>query len=291
MDMSDANPQGTAVPLESGQYDGQFALPNAFFGSTLFVSDKNVRQVDCDFSGVKYPVMTSIIPSRLSAAKADSRAWAVQSLYSPEVFWPFYKTVVEKTWKLYRGFSSNHFCLTEMHKTGNLKSEGEVDYPKATMGESETKTRWLPSDIEENIAQGVATGNMDMPTRELSKTRPVLVGFIAGYSAATTRASIGYISGSEWVVRGPLARGEYVIEYCVWMENEVSNRHPWPASCLPTDLPPIRPYGPLATEPNIRAWWAEVRKPNGWLSRAATTCPVAARAFNYSPPVVASTTI
>jgi hypothetical protein len=119
---------------------------------------------------------------------------------------------------LVRGISSSHFSWDKIITDKVLASEGVVDLPQATMGDT-IKVSWLPTalDTPENRAMvtGVALGNHVSLVRDKisSGSNDVIAGAILRIDVGPNKnIYTTYLYNGEIVVRGPLSHPDFIID-------------------------------------------------------------------------------
>ncbi len=166
---------------------------------------------------------------------------------------------------LYRGFPGCHFCWPDL-LNGELKSEGNDDYPEFTMSDSgKGTTRWLPT-ANRDLARGVSLQCCDAHTQMLSLHEHIPIGFTVKIPAGSfQKIPLCWLNAGEIVVKGPLISGQYQLESITWLRNGITSYMVWPTGFTNLFLPPQRPYKPSAIE--LYKWWdtcqlwkAEVKK-------------------------------
>ena len=179
-------------------------------------------------------------------------------------FIAFFMKWIQEDLYLYRGFPGCHYCWPEL-LNGILRSEGQRDYPEFTMGQSGTK--WLPTADDVDLAQGVSIQCIDKYTKALSLIDKVPIGFTVRIFAntSTVHLPLCWLNSGEIVVQGPLRVGQYSLHSITCLHKNALSFRPWPATFLPTALPPQRPYEP-ASQQLIDDWWVLCQ---GWISAAA----------------------
>ena len=162
---------------------------------------------------------------------------------------------------LYRGFPGCHFCWPHL-LAGELRSEGNDDYPTFTMGGS---TRWLPT-ADLATAQGVSLQCTDVYTRALSMNEPVPLGFTVAIPLGNGRGKpLCWLNAGEIVVQGTLILGEYTMHSITWYDVQMHDFRPYPHGMGGMILPPQRPYLPASMEV-IRDWW---ERSQAWVDTVA----------------------
>ncbi|MEM4989130.1 hypothetical protein V8G57_17205 [Collimonas sp. H4R21] len=194
----------------------------------------------------------------------DINAQRIATFKSPvgeTAFLDFAKARKDITAKVYRGFSTNHFSMDELKRSGILKSEGVADIPTFTMGNSQP-TRWLPTAPHLPETVGISLGNDSRFLTGKGSTVPygVIVEIPAGKNVKAA-----FLNPGEILVDGPLTAGKYHIKGIVFMDDRRGPIIRTFDGIQASDLPNPRPYRMTSEndsvyQARIDAWAGDIQR-------------------------------
>lgn len=173
--------------------------------------------------------------------------------------------------ELYRGITGCHFNWPAL-MNGELRSEGDNDYPTYTMYGEETC--WLPSDMVVGLAQSAGDTCTDEFSVALSMKEPIASAIAVSVNCGINSGrTICWLNEGEIAIRGPLRIGEYRMHSIMWRYHGLGEWHRWPHALVDVpSLPAQRPYKPSSPK-QIEDWWGKCQR---WADGIAQFDPVLA---------------